>query len=239
MVPFLHGVVAKVPVGPETVPCDVSGTMTVSGDIANPLTLTAGDNFLIEADACDDGTGSVVDGTIDFTVDEFSGDLTTGMYLLTMTVNLTDFQVAAAGEVVTSNGDSTVSIDTRSLPFVAVSVNGNRLTVDSNMRAATLSAYEANQTVDDGAAGSPYTMIASGTLDTTDLAGIVAYSTPVQFEGSGGGYPFTGELLVSGANNASARLIALDDVNVRIEIDTDGDGNVDATVDTSWAEIDS
>ena len=53
----------------------------------------------------------------------------------------------------------------------------------------------------------------------------------------GADYPFAGEMLITGANNATIRLIALDSVNVRIETDTNGDGVVDATEDTTWDDI--
>ena len=56
------------------------------------------------------------------------------------------------------------------------------------------------------------------------------------FSGFDNGYPQTGELLVTGASS-SARLIALDAVNVRVEIDSDGDGTVDDVIDTTWAEL--
>ena len=62
------------------------------------------------------------------------------------------------------------------------------------------------------------------------------YATPVTFEGFDNGYPHTGELLITG-DSSSARLIALDDVNVRIEIDGDGDGAVDDTIDTTWVAL--
>jgi hypothetical protein len=64
----------------------------------------------------------------------------------------------------------------------------------------------------------------------------VTYSTPVVFTGFDNDYPDTGELLVEG-DSSSARLIAMDNVNVRIEIDADGDGTIDDTIDTTWAEL--
>ena len=45
-------------------------------------------------------------------------------------------------------------------------------------------------------------------------------------------------MLITG-NDSSARVIAIDNVNVRIEVDANGDGTVDATIDTTWAELDS
>jgi hypothetical protein len=80
-------------------------------------------------------------------------------------------------------------------------------------------------------------MDTSGTVDSTDLGGIIDYSTPVTFQGAGDGYPFAGELLIVGANNASIRLVALDDTNVRLDTDIDGDGEVDESETTTWDDI--
>jgi len=76
-------------------------------------------------------------------------------------------------------------------------------------------------------------------LSPIHLAGEIVYSTPVTFQGAGAAYPFTGEMLVTGDNGGTVRLIALDEINVRIETDADGDGNVDAggTEDTTWEDI--
>ena len=76
-------------------------------------------------------------------------------------------------------------------------------------------------------------MDSSGTLDSSQLAGIVDYSTEIMFQGFDNDYPGIGELLVTGGTS-SARLIALDNVNVRIEIDNNDDGTIDDVVDTTW-----
>lgn len=233
---FIVRVMQKIPFGPEVLPCDVSGTITVSGNIESPFTLTTGDNFRVESAACDDGFGEVVDGLLEFTVAEFAGALDTGLYLLTLDTVMTDLQVTTLSETVTSNGDVSATIDTRSSPFVAALVSGDRLSTSYNDGVATLSAFESSQTVDLGVAPSPYTLAASGTLDSSELAGVVSYSTPVTFTGFDNGFPEAGELLVTGAAS-SLRLIALDAINVRIEIDIDGNGSVDEIIETTWAAL--
>ena len=226
----------SVPVGPETQSCAQSGTLTISGNISNPLTLSQGDSFSVVADRCDDGLGNVIHGALGFTVDQFSGDLFTGLYNLQMTMNLTDFQVTTPGDAVTSNGAATVLLDTSTAGFVSATVSGSSLTTDSNLASISMTNFESTQTVDTRIAPAPYTWAASGTLDTTRLSGIVSYSTPATFEGSGADYPGIGELLVRG-DNSTARLVALNNVDVRIEIDSNADGEVDETIVTTWAEF--
>jgi hypothetical protein len=60
------------------------------------------------------------------------------------------------------------------------------------------------------------------------LAGSIDYSTPVVFAGIGSNYPHMGEFLV--ADN---------DVDVHIDIDSNGDNVVDQTIVTTWAELTS
>ena len=115
-------------------------------------------------------------------------------------------------------------------------MSGNSLTVDSATSAESLFDFSAEQTLDAGVSPSPYTMAAAGTLDSTQLAGPVRYSTPVTFEGFDNGYPVAGELLVEG-DNSSARLIVLEDGSLRIDVDSNGDGTVDNQVFTTWQDL--
>ncbi len=231
---FLIRVMQKVPFGPIVVSCQESGTITISGDASDPM--AAGDTFKVESTMCDDGLGEVVDGVIDFTVRDISGDLAAGAYLLSMDAVVTNLQIMTASDTITSNGDATVSLDTSTPGFVDAGTSGTSMTTDSNASSETITNYQSNQTLDANQQNLPFTLSASGTLDTTRLDGIVSYSTPTEFSGEGIAFPSAGELLVEGTNS-SARLIAVDDVNVTIEIDSNGDGVTDETINTTWAAL--
>jgi hypothetical protein len=233
---IVSDIVNNAPFGPITNACAVSGTLTVSGDLASPLTLTAGDTIRAEYEACDDGAGEIVDGRVDATIEMFSGDILSGSYDVTMQIGLTDLDVTTGNDHLLGNGDATATLDTTAAPFVSTSVTGDSLASSTNGSSATLSAFSSEQTVDAGLLPAPYTLDAAGTLDSSELSGVVHYSTPVTFEGDGVDFPHAGELLVTGAN-CSARLVAIDNVNVKIEVDSDGDGMVDQTIDTTWAEL--
>jgi hypothetical protein len=58
------------------------------------------------------------------------------------------------------------------------------------------------------------------------------------FAGIGSNYPHTGEFFVVGANS-SVRLVADNDVDVHIDIDSNGDNVIDQTIVTTWAELTS
>lgn len=226
------------PFGPIVYPCLSDGSVTLSGDVTDLLTLTTGDTFRAVYELCDDGAGEVIDGTIDFTVGEFTGDLQAGMYMLSMEAVVTSLQVLTGTDTITNNGDATVALDTMQSPYVTAGVSGTSMTVDSNASSETLSNYSSSQTVDGNLPELPFTLSAAGTIDSTQLAGIVQYSTPVTFAGEGLDFPSSGALLVEG-ENSSARLTAVDNVDVIIEIDSNGDGIIDDTIATTWVALTS
>ena len=234
----LMNILQQVPIPPTTQPCLVSGTLTISGDLANPLTLTPNDIINVSAAMCDDGAGEVLDGDLSMVVDAFAGDVLAGLYSLTMTVSMTSLTATSAADSITSDGSATVTIDTSQSPFVATSVSGASLMTSTNTATETLTNFQTSQTVDGGLQNLPFTLSSSGTLDSSELSGVINYSTPVTFTGEGFGFPSAGEFLITG-DDSSARLIAVDDANVRIEIDNDGDGVIDETLNLTWVELTS
>ncbi len=226
----------NVPFGPFEQPCLISGIMTISGNIADPLTMSssAGDTLTVVAADCVDVPGETVNGQIDYDFVSITGDILVGPpFAMTIDITLTNFQVDDGTDVTTSNGSATVTFDTLADPDWLVSVGGPILTIDTSTSSLTLTGFSQTQTVNTAAVPTPYTLDSGGTVESTDLVDIVDYSTPVLFEGLDPAYPYTGEFLVSG-DNSSVRLIALDDVNVRLEADFNGDGVADETIDTTW-----
>jgi len=239
----IAGAVQQIPFGTGPTECQVGGTIEISGDISDPISLASGilspgDSFRVDYVACDDGIGEVLDGRIDMVVgDPFVGDILSGAYELTMDIEITDFQVTTDSDVILSNGDTTSTLNTLEAPYVEASVSGNSITADSNAGSETLSAYSSAQTFDGRVAPAPYTMSASGTLDSTQIGGVVDYSTPVTFEGVDTGYPTAGILLVEGADSAARLIAQANGVDVVIEIDANGDGTFESTINTTWEAL--
>lgn len=235
---LLFDVVSMIPFGPDIFPCDSgTGTVTVSGDLAVPGTFTPGDTFLIQYELCDEGFGEVVDGTVSLTVRDFAGDIFLGTYLLGMDADVDTLSVATATDTIVGSGDATITLDTTDTPYIEARVSGSVMTQDSLSSSETLRNYSSAQTFDGNLAPAVYTMDASGTLDSSELPGDVVYSTESTFVGNEAEYPNSGVMLVRG-DNSSARLIAVDATNVRIEIDSTGDGTADEIINLTWAELD-
>ena len=167
----------------------------------------------------------------------FNGDILSGAYEMTLNMTITNFQVTTATDVILTHGDTQATLNTLLAPYIEASVGGGSITVSTNTSSETLMAYSSAQTLDGRVAPAPYTMTAAGTLDSSQLGGIVEYSTPVTFTGLDTGYPTAGELLVEGLGS-SARLIAqANGIDVTILIDSNNDDEIDETIETTWEEL--
>jgi hypothetical protein len=232
----LLGYFASVSIPDTTSLCAVDGSVTVTGEVASPVTLSAGDRLRFEFFDCDDGAGQVLSGIYEILVNNFSGDFLEGLFNLNATVTFDGFEVTEGLEMTALNGVATLNLDTSTPPITSVSVSGISLSVSDRTDSATLNNFRTDVTHNAGVAPEVYTMAASGTLTSTLFEGDVIYSTPIPFQGFAGEYPFPGELVVTGAGDASLRLMALDNINLRLEIDP-GDGSGIVTQDSTWVEL--
>lgn len=239
-----NGAVQMTPLPPQVITCASGvGTLTVTVDVVDLVAfgnfmLSPGDTILSEYAGCIEVVGETIDGTIDSAVDAFDGSIL-GAFDMTMTMNFTDYQVTTAEDVLTANGDGTATLNTLTPLYVEASVSGNLMTTDTNSGTETLSNYSSAHTLDARVSPAPYTMTASGNIDSSNLAGAVTYSTPTLFQGFDADYPNAGVLLV-GSDSGSATLTAETnglDVTIRIYASTDGTGDPLDTITTTWAEL--
>lgn len=103
-------------------------------------------------------------------------------------------------------------------------------TFEQEVRNATLT-QESNDIDDD------WTAWIEGEFYDSGVGGVMTLETMVAFEGHGDSGPDTGVLEIHGAGNSLVRLTAIDETNVRLEVDEDGDGVIDETSVTTWDAI--
>jgi hypothetical protein len=225
-------------VGPIIENCLVSGTITLTGNIANPLTLTAGDTINTVFVNCDDGDGQVLDGAMNMTITAFSGSVDTGLFQLGMTVLLTNLSMDDGSDVGPAevHGGFSMMVNTLLYPVTTTAVSGDLLSLVAAGRSLTMKDFSSDSQVDEGIFPMSYTTIASGVAESSRFDGEASYQTIVPFVSSGGGYPYEGEMLITGAAGSTIRVIALDELTVRLEMDYDGDGAVDEIRDITWEE---
>ena len=218
----------------ETEACLNGGTVTLSGQVSNPLTLSPADTFTLVYSGCDDGEG-IINGTYAMTVTGFNGDLLSGSFSLRVTVALTAFAVTDTGSTVTANGNVSMTLDAMAAPAFEMLVSTNSLTVSDGISSHTLDGFSLSQTVDELTGA--FTMTVSGGLESSAFVGRVTFNTVESLDGDGTGYAFSGEITIEGAGGATIDVIVLDAMLVQLQIDLDGNGIVDELVDTTWDEL--
>jgi len=234
----LPGYFAVMSLQDTNAPCAVDGNVTVTGQIADPTTLSAGDRLNLEFSDCDDGNDQVLNGIYEIVVDSFSGNLLQEVFDLEATVTFDGFEFAQGPETTALNGATTLNLDT-TVPLVSsVSMSGDSLSASDGTGSVTLTGFRTDVTFDARVSPEVYTTAASGTLRSTYFDGNVNYSTPIAFEGFVGEFPYPGELLVIGASGASLKLMARDNINVRLEIDP-GAGLGVTNLDTTWVGVEN
>jgi len=225
-------------VGPVTENCPMDGTMTISATIENPETLTTGDTFSLSYTACDFGEGMVANGGITFMVTSFQGDLVGSDFSLGFSLQIDNLSMIETGDDVMFDGDFSMSMATSSTG-TTVTLSGDSLSLTSGIDTYVLSEFSTTSTVDLSMFPASFTLESSGYLMSSEFDGEVHFSTSTALQGSGEGNPFDGEFVVTGAGEATVTVIPMDEQNVRLELDLDGDGAVDAdgTVDMTWQEL--
>jgi len=233
------GSLIAVAFGPERTDCAVNGTVTVSGDISDPDTFTAGDTISLRFNNCNDGDGQVVNGTLTLTIDTISGDFNSEFFALGVSLDFDTFSVLEAGETTSVDGGFSMLVDTTGYPVTTASLSSPYLSVTSGSQTANLSNYSTTITLDESSQPPVFSVTSSGRIGLPDRGGAVTYRVRQPFTGFGDSDPQSGVLFIRGANNASITMTVLSETQVQLEMDYDGNGSVDETVILTWVEFES
>lgn len=220
------------PIAPTTSPCSIGGSVTLSGDISSTQILTSGDTITFEFADCDDGV-IVVSGTFQMTIMSFAGDFVSGSFSFEVDATLGDFHVTENGVTSASiDGAVTLGLDLTVLPYIGLTVSSSALDVDDGVSVRTLENYSLSETRD--SLTGAYTRSVSGRVTSSAFFGAVDFETSVALESLDDGYAYIGRLEISGAGGATIAIIILDSTTIRLEVDENGDGTVDRSIDTTW-----
>lgn len=234
---------AAVSVGPESEPCSFGGMLTAWATVENPNLavqgiVQAGDRFRSDFSQCDEGAG-VFNGGFDFTVRAFSGNVF-DLYRLDMNATLRNFSYLNAGRETILDGRALLLLDIFASPVTFARLESDRLDVElienGNSFTATFFDFSEEGTVD--LSTDACNLSASGAIQSSLFDGEAEFVTTANLVGSCSGRPDSGALLITGADDASIRVTVLDNVNVQLEVDLDGDGSVDETLVRTWDELD-
>jgi hypothetical protein len=219
------------------VDCAVSGTVDVQADIRDPVQPSVNDTFVFEFINCDDGTGVVVDGGMTITITGLDGDVPSGNFVLRMQIGFSAFAVTEGGETASAEGTISITIDTSAPPVTRIAVSATTLVTTSDGMEEVLTSFSVEIVEDASTFPTMVTVESSFTVSSPRIGGEVTVTTSLALQSMGDGYPFAGELRIEGAGNAVIVMIALDADTVRLQIDVDGDGATDETIDMTWDEL--
>ena len=222
---------------PDISDCIIGGTIDVSVTLADPNTLTVGDRIVAVFDQCDDDEGYVISGTADLTISSYEGDFLTDVFLLGFDVTLSDILIEYGAESVTTNASFTLTFDNLDFPVLGLTLAGTELEFSAAGEVVTLTDFDHFLEVDIGVIPETIFATASGTLEIQSLGGTVDYATPVAVEAVDDLDAHTGEILITGADDSTIRIVIVDIENVTLEIDINGDGVVDEYVYTNWSVL--
>jgi hypothetical protein len=219
----------------DTINCSLGGAITITTNIANEGTLTEGDVISLVFDACTEEDGTL-DGAVDLTMTSVTGDIANPPFSVGMDISIDQVSLVQGDSFVSADGGLGATLSSETPQDLGLLLSGTSLTTVVDSDTITLSDFIIDE-IDDLDTGQ-YTLTLEGTFDSEAL-GTYDFATTTNFVGASGDFPSEGELVITGAEDTSAHVIALDNVSVVIELDTDGDGEADESIDTTWSDVGS
>jgi hypothetical protein len=223
--------------GAQILPCDTGDANLDISDVGDPG-LSINDSARFTFVNCVNGADSIpvtMNGTLEFTVDDVTGT-PPGPFSYALTCTFTNFSISLLGATVTVNGGFTLELSTDDADTYTAVVHGDYYSVYAQAGQqsywGTISNFRLERTVRESTGA--YMVNLMATVSGSQIGGEATYETMVPFTGSDPADPDAGMLVVTGAGGATATLIAVDNVNVQILLDLDGDQTTDATIDTTW-----
>jgi hypothetical protein len=222
----------------DVVNCGVSGTVTTTFDDRDGNSvISSGDVITATFAQCKDSATLAINGAIAVTL--------TGTPTATQFTANADFQ----NIVVTDNGASaTISGNVAVAENDMSTLSRTTLTVgNGGLSVATASSsyndsvsYSAGFVIDTAvvAVGGGVTASLAGTMTAQSLGGSVTIATPLALvQSPADNYPSVGQIVITGASGSTVRATVLDNTQVKLELDANGDGSYESTSTVAWATL--
>jgi hypothetical protein len=222
------------------VSCEDGGMVTASWtDGIDPGVLSAGDSAELSYTDCG-FAGFVLNGTINIALDELTGDPPADPWSAQFRVSFasaqTNLRVTDGVDTLGVNGGATVTLDSQATGLtVDVVANSIIQFEDEEFFLTNLEPY--TMTLVEGAGGT-YEVSGRGTI-STNYAGRVSFDVVETLMGSDfvNAFPDTGRVQISGAANSTVVLRVLSATDVELDVDADGDGNPEQTLQRTWQDL--
>lgn len=232
----------------ETVPCDIAGTVTYSGNVSGGDSLVAGDTITMTGSNCQmniEGTIATMNGSFSMTV--ISGSIgDTLPFHIVLATTASNFSVSAGGEIEVFNGDMQLDWTAATATDETLVATGtsfsNRLTAGAVSFTSTWKNYTQSLAYD----GSTVTSALSGTVETTSTklgsstgsSYEISTPTPLMWNSTTGDIT-AGQVRVVGASNSALLLTVTSTNTFSLQVDADGNGAYEATLTVTEPELEA
>ena len=230
----------------DTVPCD-EGSMSLSiNDADNNDELSAGDSITATYNSCGINTSEGVfyyNGVMSMTFNSFSGDFINSV-TFDVTTTFTNLLIDIPDDSAEVTGDMRLYFSFSGNNVVMMASGNSFSYTDVNGITRTLTNYTLDISSSDNMASS--TLIYDGTLsDSQTLGGPIVFETVTPFTvTSTSNYPSSGQLIAEGGKPEGAQfassfqLTVIDNGQVQLEVDSDGDGVYENSKTVDWTQVD-
>lgn len=213
--------------------CDSGSISLTFNDADNDLSLSTGDSVSMTASNCV-FSGVAMNGSISISNVMVTGDQLSPPYSLQFSLQTSGFSVSAGGETVGMNGGGTIFESTDDDISFTSSFSGNGIEITAGGETLTLTDFRIAET--ENLANGAYTVDITATISSSTLGGSVRVTTDVPLSGVGNFEPDAGQLTCAG-DSSSVTLTVIDSVSFQLEVDLDGDGIADSTINEAWTSI--
>lgn len=234
-----------------TLPCGVSGSVTMVYNYSDPYQDTVGDNFSLSFAACTESTydpnlmvyvNEMLNGALGITLtsigadpDTFSADYVYTALSVT-NVDNGDSAMLTGGYAGDFSGDGYTAVQQSTLSGGSLTLTDttggvSQTHIMSNFSLASSTSYTTNT----------YTRDYDFTVNSTEIGGTITVNTVSPFVSTltTGSYPTVGQMVISASSGAKVRVTAQPDgTNVFIEYDINPiDGTYEASVTKTWSSL--
>lgn len=238
---------AQAVLGPITDSCAVSGNVVSTlNDADNTSSLTSGDTMTLVYNSCRLATDLMVSGQYEV---RYTTVTLGSMPSVVATISLSNFATTEGSDQVTLNGrvrmdylqrsstrqDTTLTTETDVSAQSRVGSRSDTVTLLAGY--STLSVVDTEVAPPEGGFPGRATLTAQGTVASTALGGSMVLATPTPLVAYFvDDYPRSGSVLATG-RASSLRLTAVSATQVRLDLDSNGDGTVDSSSTVPWSSL--
>ena len=227
----------------QVMPCD-SGNVTLNIQDMGTQGLSTGDYASLDFNGCvlDFGDGALTfNGMFYLRAEDVTGDPLSGPFTRSFYADYGALTATIFGVTMVIDGGLTASLSSPDGVTLVADVSGGRFSAfaqaGGSVFSGSLNDFRCERTLD--TATGAYSVDFEATIYSNELAGSAHFETTVPFTGMGEDHPSAGTFVATGAEGATATLVALDSVNVQILVDADGDGVNETTINTTWDALEN